>query len=127
MIRVAIADDHPELRLALRLLLHLSKEMTVVCENSNGQEAVECVRQLQPDVLVMDIQMPVLSGFEATRQIVELSVSTRVILISTYKESFFARRAAEVGAQGFVLKDDVPRFLLTAIEAVHHGEFFFKD
>ena len=127
MIRVAIADDHPELRLALRLMLHLSRDITVVCERSNGQEAIDCVTQLQPDVLVMDIQMPVLNGFEATRQIVQLSVPTRVILISSYHERFFVREAAEAGAKGFVLKDDVPRYLLRAIEAVQRGELFFKD
>jgi DNA-binding NarL/FixJ family response regulator len=127
MIRVAIADDHPELRLALRLMLHLSKEIAVVCEKGNGQEAVDCVKQLQPDVLAMDIQMPVLNGFEATRQIVQLAVPTRVILISSHHERFFVREAAEAGAKGFVLKDDVPRFLLRAIEVVHRGELYFKD
>jgi Response regulator containing a CheY-like receiver domain and an HTH DNA-binding domain len=127
VIRVAIADDHPELRLAVRLLLYLSKEIKVVCENRNGQEAVDCVRQLHPDILVMDIQMPVLNGFETARQIVKLTVQTCVILISTYGERFFVSQAAEAGAQGFALKDDVPRLLLAAIEAIQHGEFFFKD
>jgi DNA-binding NarL/FixJ family response regulator len=126
MIRVAIADDHPELRLALRLLLHLSSDITVVCESANGQEAVDCVKQLQPDVLVMDIQMRGLDGFEATRQIVELSAPTRVILISIDREYFFAEQAATVGAQGFVSKDKIPRFLLPAIEAVYRGELFFR-
>jgi DNA-binding NarL/FixJ family response regulator len=127
MIRVAIADDHPELRLALRLLLHLSKDITGVCENVDGQQAVDCVKQMQPDILVMDIQMPVLNGLEATRQIVQLSLPTRVILISNYHERFFVRQAAEAGAKGFVLKDDVPRFLLQAIEIVQRGELFFND
>ena len=127
MIRVAIADDHPELRLALRLMLHLSKDIKVVCEKGDGQEAVDCVKQLQPDVLVMDIQMPVLNGLEATRQIVQLSLPTRVILISSYHERFFVRQAAEAGAKGFVLKDHVPRDLLQAIEVVQRGELFFKD
>ena len=127
MIRVAIADDHQELRLALRLLLHLSKEITVVCESGNGQEVVDCVKQLQPDVLVMDIQMPGLNGFDATRQIVELSVPTRVILISINKEHFFANQAAMVGAKGFISKDDIPRFLLPAVEAVFRGALFFRD
>jgi DNA-binding NarL/FixJ family response regulator len=127
MIRVAIADDHPELRLALRLLLQLSKEIKVVCENGQGQEAVDCVKQLQPDVLVMDIQMPVLNGFEATRQIVELSIPTRVILISIDREHIFAQQAAACGAKGFVSKDNIPRFLLPAIEAVYRGEQFFRN
>jgi len=72
MIRVAIADDHSELRLALRLLLSLYRNFEIVCEASNGQEALECVKEVQPDVLVMDIQMPGLDGFESTKQIVAL-------------------------------------------------------
>jgi DNA-binding NarL/FixJ family response regulator len=127
MIRVAIAEDHPEMRVALRLLLSLSKEIEIVCETSNGQEAVDCVRRLEPNVLVMDIHMPVLNGFAATQQITDSSVSTRVILISTDRGSFIARQAAAVGAQGFVPKDEVAKSLLPAIEIVYGGELFFMQ
>ena len=127
MIRVALADDHAEMRVALRLLLSTSQEMEIVCETSNGQEAVDCVKRLQPDVLVMDIHMPVLDGFAATKRITDLSVPTRVILISTDTGIFIARQAADVGAQGFVLKDDVAKLLLPAIETVYRGERFFVE
>jgi DNA-binding NarL/FixJ family response regulator len=127
MIRVALSDDSPEMRVTLRLLLGLSKNIEVLCEASNGQEAVDCVKRLQPDVLVMDIRMPVLNGFEATKQIVDLQVPTRVILISSDVGSFIAEKAAAVGAKGFVPKDDVARSLLLAIETVHRGELFFME
>src|SRR4030095_2406728 len=127
MIRVAIADDHAELRLAVRLLLSIFKDIKVICEASNGQEAVDCVKHLHPDVLVMDIQMPVLNGFEAAKHIVELSVPTRVILMSTNKGMIIAREAAAVGARGFVPKDNIAERLHTAIETVHHGEVFFME
>ena len=127
MIRVAIADDHPEMRVALRLLLSLSKEIEIVCLTSNGQEAVDCVKRLQPDVLVMDIHMPVLDGFAATKQITDLPVPTRVILISTDTGIFIAKQAAAVGAQGFVPKDKVAKSLLLAIETVQRGEMFFVE
>jgi len=127
MIRVAIADDHPEMRVALRLLLSMNKEIEIVCVTSNGQEALDCVKRLQPDVLVMDIHMPVLDGFAATKQINDSSVSTRVILISTYTGNFFVMQAAAVGAQGFVPKDKVAKSLLPAIETVHRGEIFFME
>lgn len=127
MIRVAIADDHPELRVALRLLLNLSKSIEIICESSNGQEAVDYVRRLKPDVLVMDIQMPELDGFEATRQIANLSVNTRVILISAYRGSIIAEDAASAGAQGFLPKDILAESLLNAIEIVHRGETFFVE
>lgn len=125
MIRVALADDHPEMRVALRLLLSLSHEIKIVCVASNGQEAVDCVKHLQPDVLVMDIHMPVLDGLAATKKIIDLSVPTRVILISTDMGIFIVMQAAAVGAQGFVPKDNVAKSLLQAIEAVHRGETFF--
>lgn len=127
MIRVAIADDHPEVRVALRLLLSLSKEVQVVGEASNGEEAVNCAQRLQPDVLVMDIQMPVLDGFAATKQLIDLSVPTRIILISSHTENFFARQAAAIGARGFIPKEKVAKSLLAAIETVHEGELFFMD
>jgi two-component system, NarL family, response regulator DegU len=127
MIRVALADDHAEMRVALRLLLSIAKEVEIVCEVSNGEEAVDCVKRHQPDVLVMDIQMPVLNGFEATKQIAELSVPTQVILISSYRGIFIIGEAAAVGAQGFVPKDVLVESLLTAIERVHRGEPFFVE
>jgi DNA-binding NarL/FixJ family response regulator len=127
MIRVALCEDHPEMRVALRLLLKLFKDLELVCETSNGREAVECVKRLQPDVLVMDIRMPELDGFAATQQITDLSLPTRVILISTDIGTFIARHAAAVGAKGYLPKDDVGTLLLSAIEAVHRGETFFVE
>jgi DNA-binding NarL/FixJ family response regulator len=127
MIRVALSDDRPEMRVTLRLLLGLSENIELVCETSNGQEAVDCVKSFQPDVLVMDIRMPVLNGFEATKQIVDLPVPTRVILISSDGGSFIAKKAATVGAKGFVPKDDVAESLVLAIVTVHRGELFFME
>ena len=125
MIRVALCDDSLEMRVTLRLLLGLSENIELICVTSNGQEAVDCVKNLQPDVLVMDIRMPVLNGFDATKEIIDLAVPTRVILISTDLGSFVAKKAAAVGAKGFVPKDDVADLLVQAIETVHRGEPFF--
>ena len=127
MIRVGLADDHAEMRVTLRLLLSLSKDIELVFETINGQEALDCVKRLQPDVLVMDINMPVLDGFAATKQISDLSIPTRVILISTYIGHFVASQAAAVGAKGFVPKDEVAKSLLPAIKTVHRGETFFME
>lgn len=125
MIRVAIAEDHPEMRVVLRLLLNLSSDLQLVCEAVNGQEAVDCVKNSRPDVLVMDIRMPILHGFEAVQQILALKVHTRVILISAYIGEHIVTKAAEVGAKGFVSKEDIAISLLPAIQAVHRGETFF--
>jgi DNA-binding NarL/FixJ family response regulator len=127
MIRVALADDHPEVRLALRLLLRLTNEIEVVCETGDGQQAVDCAIRLQPDVLVVDIQMPVLDGLSATRKIVDLALPTRVLVISLSRGTFIAKQAEAAGAKGFLAKDDLPYFLLPAIKALHRGELFFKE
>ena len=127
MIRVAITDDNPKILITLRLLLSLSQDMEIVCELHNGQEAIDCAKELQPDVLVMDVHMPVLDGFAATKRITKLPVCTRVILISLDIESATAEQAAAVGAQGFIPKDEVAKQLLPAIETVSHGETFFVE
>jgi DNA-binding NarL/FixJ family response regulator len=125
MIRVAIADDHPEMQVALRLLLSLSEEIEIVCATGNAQDALDCVQTHSPDILVMDIQMPGLDGLEATKQIVNLAVPTRVVLISIYGDSFLVRLAKEFGAKGFLPKDNVARYLIQAVEAVYRGEELF--
>ena len=127
MIRVAIAEDHPEMRVVLRLLLKLSSDLQLVCEAVNGQEAVDCVKNSQPDVLVMDIRMPILDGFEAAQQIAKLEFNTRVILISAYIGEHILMKASEVGAKGFVAKEEIATSLLPAIQAVQRGETFFQS
>jgi len=127
MIRVAIAEDHPEMRVALRLLIRLFSDMELVCVTSNGQEAIDCVKRLQPNVLVMDIYMPEGNGFDVTKELVELAVPTRVILISLQRGWFITKQAVDVGAQGFLPKDDLVTLLRPALEAVARGETFFVE
>lgn len=126
MIRVALADDHPQVRASLRRLLSLPKDIELVCEAANGQEAVDCVKRLKPDVLVMDINMPVMNGFEATQQIIDLKLHTIVILISLDIDTITVKKAGETGARGFLPKDVVAEQLLPAIRAVCRGETIFK-
>lgn len=127
MIRVAITDDNPKILSTLRLLLGFSKKIQLVCETNNGQEAVDCARRLHPDVLVMDVHMPVLDGFAAVKKIQAVADSTRVILMSLDTDHVTARQAAAVGAKGFLPKDEAARQLLQAIESVSRGETFFVE
>ena len=109
------------------MLLNLSTEIELIYETDNGQAAVDCAKRLQPDVLVMAVHLPGLDGFTATKQITGLPVPTRVILISLDNGSYVVRQAAEVGAQGFVAKEDAARQLLSAIKTVHQGETYFLE
>ena len=127
MIRILLADDHDLMRRGIRDLLEEEASFEVCGEASNGQEAVDCVKQLQPDILVMDIQMPELDGLQATRQIVNLGLPTRVILISIYRGGYFVRQAQESGAKGFLPKDDVATSLTQAVRAVQRGEEIFVE
>lgn len=127
MIRVAITEDHPEMREALRMLLSLSGDIQLVSETDNGQEAVDCAKRIQPDVLIMAIHMPGVDGFAATKQIADLPIHTRVILISLDNGSYILKQAAAAGAQGFVAKDNAARQLLSAIKAVHQGQTYFVE
>ena len=113
------------MRLALRLLLKLFAEIELVCEAADGQQALECVQRLQPDVLVMDIRMPRLDGLAATRKLAELGAQTRVILVSSFVGGYVVMQASAAGAQGYIPKDQVARDLLPAIRAVHLGETYF--
>jgi DNA-binding NarL/FixJ family response regulator len=127
MIRVAIAEDHAEMRVVLKLFLGLSPAMELVCEAVNGQEALDCAQHLQPDILVMDIQMPLLDGLAATRQIAELGLGTQVILMSLQRGGYIIRQAEESGAKGYLPKDRLGGSLLEAIQTVYRGETFFVE
>ena len=127
MFRVAVAEDHAELRTALRLLLGLSEDIEVVFEAENGLEVIGLVQQHRPDVLVMDIRMPLLNGLAAVKQIVGLSLPTRIILISSLEGPGVIQEAMAAGAHGFVHKADVVKLLRTAIETVYHGGRFFPE
>jgi DNA-binding NarL/FixJ family response regulator len=124
-IRIAIAEDHPEMRLVLGLLVRFYADLELVCEVSNGQEAVDCARRLQPDLLVMDIRMPVLDGLAATKQILEAAPGTKVILISSDVGKYVDSKVAGAGAHGYVPKDLLAKELYRAIRAVHSGDIFF--
>lgn len=115
------------MRTALRLLLRRSAEIELVDEACDGQEALESVRLFRPDVLVMDIRMPVLDGISAVKLAREVSPATRVILMSLHADGFMMKKAREAGAHGLLPKDNIAQTLVSAIEAVHRGETYFID
>jgi len=121
-IRVLLVDDHAILRESLRALLEQEPDMQVIGEAEDGRAAVEQTRQLKPDVVVMDISMPLLNGIEATRQIKCLPYKIEILVLSMHDDESYIRQALTAGAMGYILKDAVTRELIDAIRAVSRGE-----
>jgi DNA-binding NarL/FixJ family response regulator len=122
MIRIAIADDQALVRGGFRMILTAQPDFDVVGEAADGQAAVDLCRGTTPDIVLMDIRMPVLDGLEATRRVVIGSPSTRVLMLTTFGEDDFVWQAMNAGASGFLLKDVPPEDLVGAIRTVHRGD-----
>ena len=122
MTTVLIADDQALVRVGLRKILETDPNTRVVGEAGDGEDAVAEARRLRPDVVLMDIRMPVLDGIEATRRIVSAQPGTRVLILTTFGLDEYVYDALRAGASGFMLKDAPPEELLAAVEVVAHGD-----
>jgi DNA-binding NarL/FixJ family response regulator len=120
-IRIVAADDHPVFRAGLVALVDNERDMSLVGEASNGREAVAEYRALRPDVMLLDLQMPEMSGIEAITAIRAEFCAARIVVLTTYAGDVLARRALTAGAQGYLLKDMIRKDLLDTIRAVHLG------
>ena len=125
-LRILLADDHIVMRTGLRALLERQPDMEVVGESENGRETVELVASLKPDVVVMDVGMPVLNGIEASKAIVTQSPRTAVVILSMHADESYVMRALSAGARGYLLKDSGAGDLISAIKAVSQGKSFFS-
>jgi DNA-binding NarL/FixJ family response regulator len=121
LIRILAVDDHPLLREGIAALVSKQVDMQLVGEASSGRESVELFRQLRPDVVLMDVQMPDMGGIDALIAIRGEFPSAKVIVLTTYAGDALAQRALRAGAQAYVLKGSVRRELLDTIRAVHRG------
>jgi DNA-binding NarL/FixJ family response regulator len=122
MISVLVVDDQPMMRTGLRYILEAEPDLTVAGEAADGGAAVASVRELQPDIVVMDIRMPRLDGIQATRQIVASSARARVLILTTFDIDEHILDALRAGASGFLVKDDAPDALVSAIRTIAAGE-----
>ncbi len=125
-IRVVLGDDHTLVRQGIRTLL-ASSTIDVEAEAANGRDLIKQVQKLHPDVALVDISMPLLNGIEATRRIAKVSPKTRVIILSMYTDKEYIANAYQLGAWGYVLKEQAPERLLEAIGAVAAGKRYFPD
>lgn len=122
--RVLIADDHGIVRSGLRMLLERKDEIEVIAEAADGTEAVELAISARPDVAILDVKMPGLSGLEATRAIREQAPEVAVLILSMHDEERYLFEALKAGASGYVLKRAADTDLLAALEAIDRGEPF---
>jgi DNA-binding NarL/FixJ family response regulator len=122
MTRVLLADDQALIRVGLHKILEREPDLSVVGEAEDGQDAVFEARRLGPDVVLMDIRMPVLDGIEATRRIVTASPAARVLVLTTFGLDTYVYEALQAGASGFMLKDAPPEEIVAAVRIVAKGE-----
>ena len=125
-ITVLLAEDHTIVREGLRALLKLEQDIEIVAEAANGREAVALTNKLGPDVVVMDIAMPLLNGLEATRQILEARPATRVLVLSAHSDDAYVEKAIALGAAGYLIKQTASHVLAGAIRDVSRGGIFFS-
>ncbi|MCK2035836.1 response regulator transcription factor [Microbacterium sp. SSW1-49] len=121
MIRVVLVDDQSLFRAGIRMLVASQPDLEVVGEAGDGREALDVVRTTRPDVVLMDIRMPVMDGLTATAEILTQPDAPRIVMLTTFDLDEAAARAIRQGASGFLLKDADPEFLLAAIRTVHAG------
>jgi DNA-binding NarL/FixJ family response regulator len=126
MIRILIADDHGIVRAGLKLLLNRISGTEVVAEASDGREAVRLAKAFQPDIVLIDVAMPLLNGLDAARQIVRENARTGIIVLSMYMDESYILRALDAGARGYLIKDNADDELENAIRSVAAGRPFFS-
>jgi len=125
-ISVLLAEDNANFRKSLKLLVELDGDIDVVGEAKNGSDAVRLTQKLRPEVIVMDIAMPLLNGLQATRQIMDTFPSTRVLILSANSDSEYVMQAVTSGASGYLIKQSSTQFLPQAIREVLKGNTYFS-
>jgi DNA-binding NarL/FixJ family response regulator len=120
--RVILADDHDAVRAGIRCILQSEKGIEVVGEARNGAEAIQLVNQLKPDVLLLDMEMPVLNGIEVARRLQNESSPVHILALSSYDDSHYILELLANGASGYLTKDEAPEYIVHAVQRVAKGE-----
>lgn len=123
-IKIMLADDHPVFRSGLKNIVLTETDFEVISEAENGKEAIEKAIEFEPDIIIMDINMPVKDGIEATRTIKEVLPSTKILILTMYSDEAYLKEGLNAGASGYVLKRAVDTELITAVKTVLKGEHY---
>lgn len=121
-IRVLIADDHAIMRVGIKNILSRSPEICVVGEANNGAEALDLIHELNPDVLVLDMEMPVMDGVEVARRLQAMKSPVRILVLSAYDDRQYIIEMLKMGASGYLIKDEAPEVIVDAVQGVARGE-----
>jgi len=126
-INVIVADDHSMVRHGIKQILEMESDIVVTAQASNGREAVDLANTYKPDVVLMDINMPILNGLQAVKEIRELGLETKVIMLTINDDREYLFKSLQSGAQGYVLKDAEPSVLIDAVRNVASGETYIQS
>lgn len=121
-IRVVIADDHAIMRVGIKNILSRSNEINVVGEASNGAEAIDLIHDLNPDVLILDMEMPVMDGVEVARRLQGMKSPVRILVLSAYDDRQYIIEMLKMGASGYLIKDEAPEVIIDAVQGIAKGE-----
>ena len=124
-VKILLADDHEVVRQGLRTILKARPEWEIIGEAENGQQAIDAVRELRPDVVILDITMPVMSGLEATQAIYNLHIGAHVLIFTMHDSRSLVKAVRKAGSDAYVLKSRAARDLIKAVEAMLGGGSFF--
>jgi len=125
-ISVLLVEDHTVVRQGLRLLIEIAGDIEIVGEAKTGREAVRMTKELRPQVIVMDIAMPLMNGLQATQQIMGTSPKTRILILSAHPEAAYIKQAVLCGASGYLIKQSSTHVLAQAVREVFEGNSFFR-
>ncbi|WPP52869.1 response regulator [Catalinimonas niigatensis] len=126
MIRTLLADDHGVVRSGIKSLLESEGDIQVIVEAENGEEALQQIEKLTPELAILDVRMPIMSGLEVTEQLRKSGLSTKVLILSMHDDEDYVLQAIESGASGYLLKGSSKEEFLKAVRTVHRGEKYFS-
>ena len=126
IIKILIADDHSMIREGLKQLIELEQDITVIEQAGDGKEALEKIEKCNPDVVLLDINMPIYNGLEVLKIIKERGLQTKVLVLTIHNEIEYLYKAVEIGVHGYVLKDSESDVLIAAIRAIYNGETYIQ-
>lgn len=122
MTRVVLAEDNEVVRMGIRRLLNKAADIEVVGETGDGLETLQMVDKLLPDILLLDVEMPLLNGIEVARRLKRKKLKTRILVLSAYDDPGYIREMLNIGASGYLIKDEAPDRILDAIRGVAQGQ-----